>query len=201
MTKNDMTIKIGGEAGQGVRSSGAGFAKALARGGLHVFGLPDYMSRIRGGHNAFQLRIAEGPLYGHTDDVHVLIAMVPETVERHGAEIVEGGAVICDEGLGVDEKALGRKGVRLFSAPLIRIAEQAGSKVMANTAALGLAAGVTGYDLCGWPASSATTSAARESRSSTPTWAWPRPPTNWGASGTPRISVSSWNRSRRRSGC
>ncbi len=147
MTKNDMTIKIGGEAGQGVRSSGAGFARALARGGLHVFGLQDYMSRIRGGHNSFQLRVGEDPVYSHADEVHLLIAMVPETVERHAGEIVEGGAVICDEGIEVDEKRLAGRGVRRFSAPLIDIAEQAGSKVMANTAALGLAAGATGYDL------------------------------------------------------
>ena len=35
---NQMSFKIGGEAGQGVESSGAGFAKALAR-------LPEYQPR------------------------------------------------------------------------------------------------------------------------------------------------------------
>jgi len=50
MITNQMTVIIGGTAGDGVESSGAGFCKALARGGLHVFGLPDYYSRIRGGH-------------------------------------------------------------------------------------------------------------------------------------------------------
>ena len=34
---NDMSIMIGGDAGQGVESSGAGFCLALARAGLHVF--------------------------------------------------------------------------------------------------------------------------------------------------------------------
>ncbi len=51
-TVNNMTFQIAGAAGQGVESSGAGFAQALARGGLHIFGLPDYMSRIRGGLNS-----------------------------------------------------------------------------------------------------------------------------------------------------
>ncbi len=58
MPRNRMTIMVGGEAGQGVESGGAGFAKALARGGLHVFGLPDFMSRIRGGHNFYLVRVA-----------------------------------------------------------------------------------------------------------------------------------------------
>jgi 2-oxoglutarate ferredoxin oxidoreductase subunit alpha len=50
---NDLSIMIGGDAGQGVESSGAGFALALARAGLHVFALQDYRSRIRGGHNFY----------------------------------------------------------------------------------------------------------------------------------------------------
>ncbi len=36
---NDLSIMIGGDAGQGVESSGAGFAQALARAGLHIFAL------------------------------------------------------------------------------------------------------------------------------------------------------------------
>ena len=34
MVTNEMAIRIGGAAGDGVESSGAGFCKALARGGL-----------------------------------------------------------------------------------------------------------------------------------------------------------------------
>jgi 2-oxoglutarate ferredoxin oxidoreductase subunit alpha len=146
MPKNNMTFKIGGEAGQGIESGGAGFAKVLARGGLHVFGLQDYMSRIRGGHNFYQIRASESPLYSHTDEVHLLLALIPETIERHKEEIVAGGGLIYDEGLEVDEEDLEGQGIKLFPVPLSQIAEEAGSKIMANTAAFGAAAGVTEYD-------------------------------------------------------
>jgi 2-oxoglutarate ferredoxin oxidoreductase subunit alpha len=146
MPRNELTFKIGGEAGQGVESSGAGFAKALARGGLHVFGLQGYMSRIRGGHNFFQIRVSEEPLYSHADDVHLLMALLPETIERHKDEIVAGGGLIYDEDLEVDEEALEGQGIKLFPVPLSGIAEEAGRKIMANTAALAAAAGVTEYD-------------------------------------------------------
>ena len=56
-----LSITLGGDAGQGVESSGALFTQALARGGWHVFGVPDYRSRIRGGHNFFQIRAARRP--------------------------------------------------------------------------------------------------------------------------------------------
>ena len=57
-----MTIRIGGAAGDGGESSGVGFCQALARGGLHVFCLPDYYSRIRGGPNFFFIPVSDQPL-------------------------------------------------------------------------------------------------------------------------------------------
>jgi 2-oxoglutarate ferredoxin oxidoreductase subunit alpha len=147
MTTNEMTFRIGGEAGQGVESGGAGFAKALARGGLHVFGMQDYMSRVRGGHNFYQVRVSERPLYSQTDDVHLLMALVPETIRRHGDEVVAGGAILYDKEFEVDTGDLEKRGVHAFPAPLFQIANDAGAEIMANTAAFGAAAGVTGYDL------------------------------------------------------
>lgn len=147
MPTNAMTIKIGGEAGQGVESGGAGFARALARGGLHVYGLQDYMSRIRGGHNFYQIRVSEQPLHSHEEPVHLLLAFDRVTVDEHLAEIVPGGGLIHDPSVKVDPAALDAAGVQDFELPLIKIAEeQGGHRVMMNTAAIGAAAGVTEYD-------------------------------------------------------
>ena len=147
MPKNNMTFRIGGQAGQGVESGGAGFAKAFARGGLHVFGLPDYMSRVRGGHNFFSVRVAEEPLLGLTADTHLLLALDAKTVEVHRHEIVRGGGIIYNEGTEVDEAALAERGVQAMPVPLVRIAGEVGNEIMANTGALAAAAGVVGYDL------------------------------------------------------
>jgi 2-oxoglutarate ferredoxin oxidoreductase subunit alpha len=147
MARNDMTFMIGGEAGQGVESGGAGFAQALARGGLHVFGLQDYMSRVRGGHNFYQIRVSERPLYTHADEVHLLMALVPETIERYAGRVVQDGGAIYDETFTVDRDAMEARGVRPMPLPLFQIAEEAGGKIMANTAAFGAAAAVSGYGL------------------------------------------------------
>jgi len=147
---NRMSFKIGGEAGQGVESSGAGFAKALARGGLHIFAHQEYMSRIRGGHNFFQIRVSDEPLYAQADRIELLLALTPEAISQHWAEVVPGGGIIYDEELKLktDESQLEERGIKLLKLPLAKIAlEEGGSRVMANTAALGAAAGVTGYAL------------------------------------------------------
>jgi 2-oxoglutarate ferredoxin oxidoreductase subunit alpha len=80
---NEMSILIGGDAGQGVESGGAGFAQAFARAGLHVFAMQDFRSRIRGGHNFFQMRLSERPVYSHRDPVQLVVALTPDSVAMH----------------------------------------------------------------------------------------------------------------------
>jgi 2-oxoglutarate ferredoxin oxidoreductase subunit alpha len=146
MPSMEMTFKIGGEAGQGVESSGAGFAKALVRAGWHVFGMQDYYSRIRGGHNFYQIRVSDRPVYSHVESVDLLLALTQEAVDRHCGEIVEGGGVICEECLAVDCASLEQRDVSYFPVPLTDIAqEQGGAEVMRNTAALGAAAGLVHF--------------------------------------------------------
>lgn len=148
MNINNMTFKFAGEAGQGVESTGRGFAKALVRGGLHVFALQDYHSRIRGGHNFYQIRVADHDIYSHNELVHLLLAFTKEAIAEHLREIVPGGGIIYDPELQVDQEALATRSVRAFPIPLNQIAtEEGGSKVMSNTAATGAAAGLTGFDL------------------------------------------------------
>ncbi|MGQ9461751.1 MAG: 2-oxoacid:acceptor oxidoreductase subunit alpha [Candidatus Fervidibacter sp.] len=148
MVKNQVNIKLGGEAGQGVESSGMGFARAIARAGLHIFGVQDYMSRIRGGHNWYQVRASGKPIYAHEPKVQILIALDERTVNEHLEEVVEGGAVIYDEGLKVDEGEIKRRGVIQMPLPLLRFAEElGGSKLTLNTAAVAAAAGIMELDL------------------------------------------------------
>lgn len=149
MVKNDVSFKIGGEAGQGVETSGMGFARAIARAGLYIFGVQDYMSRIRGGHNWYQVRISERQIYAHEPQVQLLIAFDERTVEEHLSEVVEGGGVIYDEGFKkVDVEAIKAQGAIPMPMPLYRFAEEiGGDKRMMNTAALATAAAVMEFDL------------------------------------------------------
>ena len=147
MASIDLSFRIGGEAGQGVESSGAGFAKALARSGLHIFAVPSYYSRIRGGHNYFTIRVSDQPLEAIGERIDVLLALNSECVQRHLADMPSGGAVIVDEGVEIDEQAAAARGIHLLRPPLLATAEEHGDKVMVNTALLAYAAGITGFDL------------------------------------------------------
>lgn len=142
---NDMSIMVSGDAGQGVESSGAGFALTFARAGLHVFATGDYRSRIRGGNNFYLMRLAQRPLYSHSASVNLLLALTPEAVALHLDKVAEGGAVIFPGKFQVDEDAFRRRGIFVDSLPLMAIAEEHGNRLMVNTAALGAAAGLTEF--------------------------------------------------------
>lgn len=145
MPITDISFRIGGEAGQGVESSGAGFALALTRAGLQVLGTPSYYERIRGGHNFFTIRAMNqaGPVRSLVEQVDVLIALNMETVEVHKGAVRPGGVIVADTELEA-EGALKGLNVNLLALPLKEIAVEHGNEVMANTAALAVAAAAVG---------------------------------------------------------
>ena len=92
----DVTIKIGGEAGQGIQTVGTLLASACQRAGLYVMAINDFESRIRGGHNFFQIRISDHPVRAPNDRVNLLVGLDAVTVELHGEEVVSDGLTMVD---------------------------------------------------------------------------------------------------------
>lgn len=132
-----INFMVGGEAGQGVQSVGFLIAKIFARAGYHVFADQDYESRVRGGHNFFRIRVSEFPVETFSDNLDILIALNRESVELHHRKLTGNGTLICDSSITYST------GVRTFSLPLEEIAlEVTGSKLTANTVALGSALGL-----------------------------------------------------------
>ena len=117
----DLTLKIGGEAGQGMQTIGYVLSKTFARGGFHLFANQDYMSRIRGGHNFFQIRVKEEPVSALSEEVDILIALDEATVEIHRPELKEKGVIIFDgEHIDISPQP------HLLSVPLERLAREEG---------------------------------------------------------------------------
>jgi len=57
----DISVLIGGEAGQGIQTVGLLMAHTCHRAGLYVMAVNDFESRIRGGHSFIRLRISDHP--------------------------------------------------------------------------------------------------------------------------------------------
>jgi len=136
----DLTVKIGGEAGQGIQTVGLLLAQACRQVGLHVLAVNDFESRIRGGHNFFQLRIRDRTVRAPDDRVHLLVDLDGSTRKLHGPEVVPGGVILID---GTDaEREQGA-----LSVPITRMAQEAGGKILANTVAAGACLALLGAPL------------------------------------------------------
>ncbi|MBF0226932.1 MAG: 2-oxoacid:acceptor oxidoreductase subunit alpha [Desulfobacterales bacterium] len=126
----DITVKIGGEAGQGIQSVGQILSFVCQKAGLYVFGINDYESRIRGGHSFFQLRISDKPINAPNNVVNLLVSLDKRTYEIHKNELsINAISVIDSEDLHFNDGIL--------SLPIMKEAIKAGGSQTANIVAAG----------------------------------------------------------------
>ena len=140
----DYTIKIGGEAGQGIQTIGDTLGRVFARDGLHVFTDQDYESRIRGGHNFYRIRLADLPVTAPREEVDIIVALDRESIKLHGPELAARGQIIYDSET-LKEK---HDGPEFLDIPFAKLAmEHGGDRIMANSVATGAVLGMLGMDL------------------------------------------------------
>jgi 2-oxoglutarate/2-oxoacid ferredoxin oxidoreductase subunit alpha len=92
-----MNIVIGGEAGQGLVTVGQLLSKILVRRGYRIVVTQSYQSRIRGGHNTFEVRVSPDAVEAPAETIDLLVALTDETVTLHMAELAPEGLVVADE--------------------------------------------------------------------------------------------------------
>ncbi|MFQ5758856.1 MAG: 2-oxoacid:acceptor oxidoreductase subunit alpha [Candidatus Bathyarchaeia archaeon] len=148
MKNNNLSWKIGGEAGYGIMTTGLIFAKVCSRAGLHVFDHTEYPSLIRGGHNTYHVRAGVEEVYSHVRHVDLLVALNKETIDKHKEELAPGGGIIYDgDKIPLSKKDLGREDVKLYPVPLLRLAEESGGRrIMINSVALGASVALIDFD-------------------------------------------------------
>lgn len=140
----DYTILIGGEAGQGLQTIGGALSKLFSRIGYHVFSHQDYMSRIRGGHNFYQLRFSDSQVMSSRQKADIIVALDLNTIEEHKEDITENGIIIYDAYF--IKKTFDSQ--EFLNVPFNEIAvEKGGDKIMSNTAAIGAVLGMLGIEL------------------------------------------------------
>ncbi|MGH9788777.1 MAG: 2-oxoacid:acceptor oxidoreductase family protein, partial [Candidatus Acidiferrales bacterium] len=134
----DITIGIGGAAGDGLDKTGDTLARTAARLGLSVYAYNSYQSIIRGGHIWLRVRLGQEKVETHGDYLRALIALNQDSIERHAPEVEPGGVVLFN----ADKLRLNiplRENVTPVPLPVADLARSFGrvQPVMQNTVALG----------------------------------------------------------------
>ncbi len=92
----ELSILIGGKAGDGVKLGANILARLFNRLGYYPFVYEDYPSLIRGGHNFAIIRAADKPIAANYDNFDILVALNQETVDKHKSNLNKGGIIIFD---------------------------------------------------------------------------------------------------------
>lgn len=135
----DRNVLIGGAAGQGMDTVANLFNKVLQRSGYYVYTTSDYRSRVRGGHNFFQIRFSDKEISSPRRGLDVIFALNEETLERHLDRLNEGGVSFCDEGIE------GFEGTKKYN--LVKKAKELGNPKMISTIGLGMLLGKLKIDV------------------------------------------------------
>jgi 2-oxoglutarate ferredoxin oxidoreductase subunit alpha len=139
----DLTIKIAGEAGQGMQTIGTIFCKICKDRGFYVFAHQDYMSRVRGGNNFFQVRLSDAPVLAPSQKADILLALNGASVELHRPSLADNGIIVLDK----TKYGITGEDRRFFDVPLYSLAgETGGSELFVNSVACGTLAGILRFD-------------------------------------------------------
>jgi len=136
-------IRIAGFGGQGVILAAlvVGKAAALHQGGYATM-TQSFGPEARGGSSSAQVILSREPiLYPYATQPDVLVVMSQEAYTRFTPELKHGGTLIIEQDLvRVDQVPTG---VRVFSVPATRLAEELGRKVVLNIVMVGFFGAVT----------------------------------------------------------
>ncbi len=127
----DITVKIGGEAGQGIQTIGTLLSRVCHTAGLFIFSVDDFESRIRGGHSFNLLRISDKPVKAPGNRVDILVALDQTTLSLNRDNLEKDAMVILNS-----DTETGFKD-NILAIPLKGLAKEAGGAITANTVAAG----------------------------------------------------------------
>ena len=137
---HEISLVLGGEAGQGLQTIAQILARMFMNGGLHVVAGSEFMSRIRGGSNSVTLRAASTPVRAPSGKLDLCVLLdrdaLPRLRRRCGPETL----LIGDPQLFVNE-------VGILPLPLQALSQEIGGAIYANSIVCGYVARMIGWDL------------------------------------------------------
>jgi 2-oxoglutarate ferredoxin oxidoreductase subunit gamma len=136
-------IRLAGFGGQGVILSAIviGKAASINQGGYATM-TQSFGPEARGGACAAQVILDQEPiLYPYVTQPDILVIMSQEAYTKFASDIKDGGILIVEQDLVRVDNV--KPGVRLFSVPATRLAEELGKRMVLNIVMVGFFAAVT----------------------------------------------------------
>src|SRR5262245_51180105 len=134
MAKVDLSVAIGGAAGQGIATPGDILARIFVRRGLHLNAYNAYQSIVRGGHIFLTLRTSDEPVLSFGDKLDIMIPLNQDTMNRH-LGLMKSGSTVLYNGDKI-KPGTAANGVQLCPFSVKELAPNVRGDLVQNTIAL-----------------------------------------------------------------
>jgi len=136
--QKEVSVLIGGRAGDGISSSGLLVAHLLGKLGYRIYMYFDYPSLVKGGHNFAIVRASARPIGAVRDRVDFVLAINQDTIRFHEPLFHEGTVIIYN----ADTVKSGGIGVKVDEI----LKSESGLPVMGNSCMIGAFARAAGIE-------------------------------------------------------
>ncbi|RMF84615.1 MAG: 2-oxoacid:acceptor oxidoreductase subunit alpha [Nitrospirae bacterium] len=140
----DIAIRIGGEGGEGVISSGDFLMQAAARAGFEVMTFKSFPAEIKGGYALSQVRFSDEKILSQGDGFDIVVCFNEEAYQVNKGELAPGKVLVYD---GPDEFEIEEHpGVTTYAVPMSHIAKnELKAYISKNMVAMGAVCELFGF--------------------------------------------------------
>lgn len=142
--KDEVSVVLCGEAGQGIQTVEKILARCLKLSGYHVFATKEYMSRVRGGSNSTEIRISSKRVSAYLDRMDLLIPFHKGALEHVKKRISADTIVLGDRDIVPKDTRLPAS--KFIDIPFSKIASDIGGRIYMNIIAAGVVLGTVGVE-------------------------------------------------------
>ena len=128
--KDDISVVICGEAGQGIQTVEQILTRVLKFSGYNVFATKEYMSRIRGGSNSTEIRVSSNRVTAFVDKIDILLPLDKDAILHLKKRIADDTIIIGD-------KETLQTNHDIIDISFTKLATAIGNKIYANVIAVG----------------------------------------------------------------
>lgn len=136
----DISIVLGGAAGQGIQTVEAMLVSVLKAEGYRIFACKEYMSRIRGGSNSTEIRIGNIRPRTFVEHIDFLLALDKDVISHLEHRIGRHTVILGEKG------HVQKEGSHVIDIPFTKFAAELGNPVFASTIAVGAVLGMLGAE-------------------------------------------------------
>lgn len=127
--RDDISIVLCGEAGQGIKTIEEMTSSLLKQSGYNLYASKEYMSRVRGGSNSTLIRASSKPVSAWKDQIDLLIPLDSDAIPHLGKRITDETIIIGEIN-------------PTLPVPFSEIAKKIGNPIYSNVVAVGVIAGL-----------------------------------------------------------